>query len=518
MVPDDTQQLISSRYRLVELLGRGGMGEVWEAEDTVLGRRVAVKVIDLARTGDRKREEIRERAMREGRAAAQIDHPHSVRVFDVVDDDDHLYLVLELVRAASLADEVRRDGPLDPRTAARVGLDVLDALEAAHRAGVVHRDVKPANVFVLPDGRVKLGDFGIASIKEDPDLTATGLVLGTPKYLSPEAARGERAGAPADIWGLGALLYFAVEGGGPFDRDGTLPTLHAVINEEPRPITRAGPLAPVITAFLAKDPAARPTDASAKAMLEQAARGESTTVLAAPTPVPPAAVRREPPRRGGGGALVAGLAALLLLGALGLVLARNTSSDKPSAATTTTTAAGEATVGGAAGVETTETTAATTTTTAATSTTLDAAPPDGVPAGWVPYQGDRWTIWHPATWTPRAAGAGQVDFVAPNGDYLRVGSVSPASNGGDPVAAWEAQEKSFRQRHPDYERIRIDSTDFRGNDAAIWEYTFEGKHADNLGFVIGDTGFALNFVTAMDRWDSSGDVHDAFRSGFEPAA
>jgi serine/threonine protein kinase len=528
-VADDTQQLIASRYQLTDRLGRGGMGEVWAAEDTKLGRRVAVKIIDLRRTDDRKRDEIRARALREGRAAAQIDHPNSVRVFDVLDEDDVLYLVMELVDATPLDDLVRRDGPMAPAAAAALGLDVLSALSAAHAAGVVHRDVKPGNVMVLADGRVKLADFGIATITEDPELTATGLVLGTPSYLAPEAASGQRAGAPADLWGLGALLYFAVEGSPPFERDSTIATLHAVVNEPPRPTARAGALAPVLERLLVKDPAARPAAAETHDLLESARRGTDATQVLGPTkvverpqiardPAPRPAPRPVPrPSTGGGGRLLAGLAALALLIGIGAVLLQRAQADgNDDASSTTTTPSTQ--VGAPADAETTETTApAETTTTTEATTVVDLDRPDGVPADWIPYEGDGWRIWHPATWTARGAGAGQVDLVdAATGQYLRIGSVTPA--GDDPVKAWEHQEKDFAKRHPDYERIALEATDYRDYDAAIWEYTFEGQHADNLGFVVGDTGYALNFVTDDGRWDDTSDLRDGFRAGFEPAA
>ena len=530
-MPEDTQQLIASRYQLLRRIGAGGMGEVWEADDTVLGRRVAVKVVDLARTGDRKREEIRERAMREGRAAAQIDHPRTVRVFDIVDDLDHLYLVMELVTATQLDDAIRDDGPLDPRAAAQVGLQVVEALTAAHRAGVVHRDVKPGNVMVLADGSVKLADFGIATIKEDPDLTATGLVLGTPKFLSPEAARGERATAASDLWGLGALLHFVVEGEAPFDKGDTLPTLHAVLHEPPRPSRRAGPLAPVIAALLSKDPAGRPSTEETARLLRAVVDGDSPTVAttvatATPTqvlestrPVPAAPAAREPARPaprpvpagpGNGGRLLAALAALaLLIGVGAIALAQMQQDDDPGPASSSTTApttAPEATVA----EETTTTTETPTTTDGGL---LDLDRPDGVPETWIPYEGDNYRIWHPADWV-RSGG----DFTAPDGSYLRVDSVSPPSADGDAVKAWEQQEKAFEREHPDYERIRIEETSFRDYEGAIWEFTFSGQHADNLGFVVGDTGFALNFVTDESSWDEYGDVRDAFRAGFEPTA
>ena len=531
-MPEDTEQLIASRYQLLRRIGAGGMGEVWEAEDTVLGRRVAMKVVDLARTGDRRREEIRERAMREGRAAAQIDHPRTVRVFDIVDDPDHLYLVMELVTATQLDDAIRDAGPLEPRAAAQVGLQLVEALGAAHRAGVVHRDVKPGNVMVLADGSVKLADFGIATIKEDPDLTATGLVMGTPKFLSPEAARGERATAASDLWGLGALLHFVVEGEAPFDKGDTLPTLHAVLHEPPRPSLRAGPLAPVIAALLTKDAAGRPSVDETARMLRAVVDGDAPTVAtAAPTvatatptevlgstrPVPPATVTREsarpaprpvPASSGNGGKLLAGLAALALLIGIGAIALAQSQKDDDPATTTETTVAPTETTAAPVADETTTTTAEAPPTTESLVPDLDR--PDGVPETWIPYEGENYRIWHPVDWVPSGG-----DITAPDGSYLRVDSVSPPSADGDTVKAWEQQEKAFEREHPDYERIRLEETDYRDYDAAIWEFTFSGQRADNLGFVVGDTGYALNFVTDEGAWDDYEDVRDAFRSGFE---
>ncbi|MBW3574814.1 MAG: serine/threonine protein kinase [Actinobacteria bacterium] len=182
-------EVVGGRYRLIEPLGAGGMGRVWQAHDAVLQRDVAVKAVDLPpHLSDDDRSALRSRVMREARAAARIDHPSSVRVFDVVEDGNRLYVVMELVRAPTLDEVVARQGPLSPPRAAAVGLGLLGALEAAHRAGIVHRDVKPANVMMLDDGSVKLADFGIASVKGDPKITATGLILGSPSYLAAQQA------------------------------------------------------------------------------------------------------------------------------------------------------------------------------------------------------------------------------------------------------------------------------------------------------------------------------------------
>ncbi|MCU1375934.1 MAG: Serine/threonine protein kinase [Actinomycetia bacterium] len=501
-MPDDTQQLIAGRYRLERSLGAGGMGQVWLAEDVLLGRPVAVKVVDLRRHVDE--EALRARVMREARAAARIDDPGSVRIFDVVDAGHAVYLVMELVEAPTLSDVVTTDGPLDVRAVARLGLDVLGALAAAHRAGIVHRDVKPNNVMVLPDGRAKLADFGIASVKDDPAITSTGMVLGTPKYMSPEQARGERAGAASDLWGLGALLYFAVEGQPPFDRGDMLPTLNAVLHDEPRPLRRASGLAPVIGALLTKDPMGRPSAEQARRLLEGVAAG------APPTSVLPAvreeraivAPRPDRPADRRWLAAVAAVAVVALTAAVGIALTR---ADGQGAAAT--------------GPSTTSTTAAaSTTTTTAPRTTTTAAPaaverPGGVPSDWIAYQGDGWSIWRPADWTTAPGPAGSVDLTSPDRDYLRIDTVDQPSD--DARAGWEAAEPGFEARHTDYQRIRIDDVDYQGRPAAIWEFTFEGQHAADLGFREGNRGYALNLVTGADRWDDLAEVWQAFQDGFQ---
>ncbi|MDQ3306547.1 MAG: serine/threonine protein kinase, partial [Actinomycetota bacterium] len=267
-------QLVGDRYRLGPTLGAGGMGRVWEATDTVLQRSVAIKAVDLPpHLEDDDRESLRARVMREARAAARIDHPSSVRVFDVLEDHGRLHVVMELVRAPTLEAVVAAEGPLAPERVARLGLGVLGALEAAHAAGIVHRDVKPANVMMLDEGGVKLADFGIASVKDDTRITAAGLVLGTPSYMAPEQAAGRPTGTPADLWGLGALLYFAVEGVSPFERGEALPTLNAVLHDQPRPMERANGLAPALTALLAKEPEGRATASQCRHALEQVTRG-----------------------------------------------------------------------------------------------------------------------------------------------------------------------------------------------------------------------------------------------------
>src|SRR6476661_7044003 len=246
------------------------MGTVWRAEDVVLGRPVAVKEVAFPHgVSEEEREVLRERTRREARAAAKLDHPSAVTVFDVVEEDGTPYLVMELVEARTLAEVVRTDGPLTPREAAEVGIAVIGALEAAHAQGIVHRDVKPGNVLLRPDGRVVLTDFGIATSTGDASITSTGLLLGSPSYIAPERARGEQPGPPSDLWSLGATLYTAVEGRPPFDKGDPLPTLTEVVIGDHAPFVAAGPMAPVLDGLLEKDPERRYDGATARAALER---------------------------------------------------------------------------------------------------------------------------------------------------------------------------------------------------------------------------------------------------------
>jgi serine/threonine protein kinase len=207
-------RLLAGRYRLGHLVGHGGMAWVWSARDEVLNRDVAVKQVLLpADLTAEQREEIRERTMREARAAARLTHPNLVTVYDVVEDDANPWIVMELLPPRTLADVLATEGPVTPQVAAGIGADLADALRAAHAAGVLHRDVKPANV-MLTEGRAVLTDFGIALVEEDPTLTVTGVLIGSPGYMSPERARGERPTPASDLWSLGATLYAAVEGQG----------------------------------------------------------------------------------------------------------------------------------------------------------------------------------------------------------------------------------------------------------------------------------------------------------------
>ncbi|MFF0172692.1 serine/threonine-protein kinase [Micromonospora profundi] len=264
-------QLVADRYRLLSPLGQGGMGRVWKARDEVLHRDVAIKeLVPPPGLTDEERREMRERSLREARAIARLNHVNVVRIFDVLRTDGDPWIVMEYVASKSLQDTLAEDGPVTPARAVEIGLGVLGALNAAHKAGVMHRDVKPGNVLLGDDGRVVLTDFGLATIPGDPNVTRTGMVLGSPAYISPERAREGTAGPEADLWSLGATLYAAVEGKSPYARPSAIATLAALATEPMPPPKNAGPLKPVLNGLLRKDPNERITAEVAERMLRRA--------------------------------------------------------------------------------------------------------------------------------------------------------------------------------------------------------------------------------------------------------
>ncbi|MGW2814202.1 protein kinase domain-containing protein [Streptomyces sp. NPDC001415] len=286
-------EVLGGRYRVTAMIGRGGMGVVARAVDQLLNREVAVKVL-RAYTDASPAElaDLRVRMQREAQAAARIRHSGVVIVHDVVEEQGLPVIVMELVDGPSLDDVLTERGSLDPREAAAIGAKLMDALDAAHQAGVLHRDVKPGNVLLERGGRVVLTDFGIASMETSDDealakLTQSGQIIGSLDFLPPERAQGQVPGAASDIWALGMTLYAAVEGAAPFRRTSVWSTLAAIVGEplpEPR---RAGPLTPVLRALMAKDPLQRPDAAQAREMLEAVAAGGSPDLAAPPQAVTP---------------------------------------------------------------------------------------------------------------------------------------------------------------------------------------------------------------------------------------
>ncbi|MER6401703.1 protein kinase [Kitasatospora sp. NPDC001603] len=272
----EAERLLAGRYELGERLGRGGMGTVWRAWDRMLDREVAVKELTVNDLPEEDLQILHARMKREASAAARIKHPGVITVHDVLEQDGRPWIVMELVDGRSLADVISQDGTLPPRAAAEVGSQVLAALHRGHQLGVLHRDVKPANVLLeRGTGRVVLLDFGIAKYEGSTELTRPGDLVGSPDYLAPERAQGERPGPASDLWGLGATLYAAVEGQSPFRRDSPITTLAAVVDEPLPESLRAGPLGPVLAALMAKDPAERPTADEAAQMLAEVQAGHT---------------------------------------------------------------------------------------------------------------------------------------------------------------------------------------------------------------------------------------------------
>jgi len=249
------RRLVAGRYVLQSLLGRGGMGLVWLAEDELLYRPVAIKqVIPNDAVSEKSRKAALLRALGEARAAARVHHDGAVAIYDLVKEDGHPWIVMELLSGRSLAEALKADGPLSIEQVTHVGLRLLDVLQATHRAGIVHRDVKPGNVHLCHGGRVVLTDFGIACATQDDASVAEYTFVGSPAYASPERYRGETAKPASDLFSLGATLFTAVEGRPPFDKGDLLATLTAVAEDAPAPLQRAGPLRVVIEGLLAKDP------------------------------------------------------------------------------------------------------------------------------------------------------------------------------------------------------------------------------------------------------------------------
>ncbi|MFD5428425.1 serine/threonine-protein kinase [Streptomyces sp. NPDC127084] len=283
--PSAEGRLLGGRYRIGGVLGRGGMGTVWRAVDETLGRTVAVKELRFTSSIDEdEKRRLITRTLREAKAIARIRNTNAVTVYDVVDEDDRPWIVMELVEGKSLAEVLREDGLLTPRRAAEVGLAILDVLRSAHREGILHRDVKPSNVLIETDGRVVLTDFGIAQVEGDPSITSTGMLVGAPSYISPERARGHKPGPAADLWSLGGLLYASVEGCPPYDKGSAIATLTAVMTEPLDPPKNAGPLEEVIYGLLAKDPAQRLDDAGARALLLDVIRMPEAPAVPEPSP------------------------------------------------------------------------------------------------------------------------------------------------------------------------------------------------------------------------------------------
>ncbi|MFI9757966.1 serine/threonine-protein kinase [Streptomyces sp. NPDC051963] len=456
----DLGRLVAGRYLLVERVGSGGMGTVWRAEDKLLGRHVAVKKLHIPpHLHDDEVHTLHERTRREARSAARITHPNVIVVHDVVDDEGLPCIVMEYVPSVTLSDVMKRMGALPPEEAARIGLAMAAALRAAHDAGVLHRDVKPANVLLGNGGRIVLTDFGIAMESGTSSLTKPGELIGSIRYLSPERLRGAEPGPASDLWALGATLYQAVEGRHPFGRDTPIETAYAIATDPYESPRNARDLAPVIEGLLVKEPEQRmdvheverrlgEVTGTRTAHLDPPTRSDRAGTPSAPAS-PPARTGSANPRRAVVRSVVAvALAAAVTGGALWWVKG---GADEPSSRPSGSSASASASPGAG-------------------------STPPPVPAGYhLEKAGDGFSVPVRDGWTRQTLAGGEVVYIDPSGLVgLRVNVVEFA--GTDPLRHWrETEEEQTARDNPGYERVRMAETTFRGRPAGYWEFTFDGR-------------------------------------------
>ncbi|MEU7064781.1 serine/threonine-protein kinase [Streptomyces sp. NPDC046161] len=511
--------VIGGRYRLEKPLGRGGMGTVWRAEDELLGRAVAVKELHL--DGGREAGG----ALREARTVAQVRHPHVVVVHDVVEHEGRPHIVMELVDGGSLADRLSSGGPLSVEETARTGLALLGALGAAHARGVLHRDVKPANVLMeAGTGRVVLTDFGIAHLAGATTISETGAFVGSPEYTSPERMQGAAAGPASDLWSLGVLLCAALTGESPFHRDSLGGVLHAVVYAEIRPPAQAGPLLPVVRGLLERDPERRLGAAEAERLLSSyVATGRAPLVPLAvppsgpgpadapppgpvdaaaprpagpvpPGPVPPGPVDAAPtgpvdsaPVRAMGAGLRAGLVAALVVAAVVATLAVTSllrggtaepagrAAPGPSAGTVVSP------VPANAGPSSPQVPAPAPSAPAPTASAPTASPTSRpaaasakrAPAGYRTVADPRGFALAVPQGYQRTTDDQRVIYVSPDGAF-RIGiKVTPAASGG-PLAVMRASDAGGPDSNPGYRDGTVVATTHNGLPAALWEFTWNG--------------------------------------------
>jgi tRNA A-37 threonylcarbamoyl transferase component Bud32 len=498
--------LLAGRYRLGNAIGSGGMGRVWRAHDEVLNRSVAVKELTAALYVSGSDQGILlARTRAEARAAARINHSAVVTVHDVLEHDGRPWIVMELVEGRSLADAVKEEGRVEPREAARIGLWVLRALRAAHTAGVLHRDVKPGNVLLGHDGRVLLTDFGIAQIEGDTTITRTGEVVGSVDYLAPERVRGHDPGPASDLWALGTTLYTAVEGTSPFRRTSPLSTMQAVVDEEPAEARHAGPLAPVITALLRKDPATRPDASATERMLAEAAEGRR----------PNGAEAYVPTQYGGPGTAPAtggpyGPSYGVATGATYGVTAGATYGTETGPTHVGPTATGHGSVvaprrrrlrtvalvvvvaalfGGGTAVVLQQWdkgrgrgNGATESPTPSPSATNSPRPEGGVPASWVRRDDPAgFSLYLPKGWKRQVfdtqGGIRQIDYTPDGGEHFLRIAVDDSPDFADPHAHQLDLEQQL-QRLVAYRRVTLSKNVYRDRPGSLWEYTWTAQAKD----------------------------------------
>ena len=557
MSEPEPEPLLAGRYRLRAVIGVGGMGVVWRARDELLNRDVAVKeIIWPPEMDEAERGAARRRAVREAQMAARLRHPNVVDVYDIFEEDGRPAIVMEFLPFWSLRDTLRDEGPLPPATAARIGLGVLAGLRAAHEAGVVHCDVKPANILLGPQDRIVLTDFGIAQAADSPTLTTSGFLIGSPAYVAPERARGERAGAPADLWGLGASLYAAVEGRPPFVRPGVLASLTAVVTDEPDPPRRAGPLGPVISGLLRKDPGARLGADDAERMLRNALEQDTAAVRTAPMartapmeappvsrPAPdvelaePLAPLASPPfrresrhgRESRGGprrvrglwaALIAVLGTAVVLAAVASAVSRT--SGHPLAQHPPKPTAGSS-VRASASASAPASTPSSTTPAPASSPAASRGGASAVPSGYYRFTNSTgFSIGVPLGWQIQHVGHYvYIRDPADGGIFLLIDqSDQPKPN---PLADWQQQAAARQSSYPGYHLIRLAAVSYpQAEKAADWEFTYDrnGVEVEVLNRNVlanAQHAYALYWTTPVSDWNAYYHYFQVFAATFQPA-
>ncbi|MCX5244230.1 serine/threonine protein kinase [Streptomyces sp. NBC_00201] len=507
----DEGRLVAGRYRLVELIGRGGMGTVWRAEDEELARQVALKRLHTPpHLSDGEITTLYERIRREARSAARVVHPNVVVVHDVVDDGGQPCIVMEYVPAPTLADVLKGGRTLPPQEAARIGLGVISAVRAAHAVGVLHRDIKPGNVMLGAEGRVVLTDFGIAQTAGTSTLTRTGEMIGSIDFMAPERIRGQKPGPASDLWSLGTMLYQAVEGRLPYRRDTAMETAYAIAVDPLEPMRQAGALESLIDALLSKDPEDRPTaeqteralratwsdgtpttrtSAVADAGWPVAEDGHPSTRTSGTRPVPPLPPEESARRRRTGrkrrvlvpvvAVLVAAATAAAGLYAYAHRGGHDAAGDMPTRSASPVPDGYHLVRDGG----------------------LDVAFP--VPDGWK---------------QKKESSDDEVTYTDPTGlAGLTVGMVDPA--GSRPVEHFKDIEANTKVNYATYRRLRMQETTFNGKPAAVWEFTFHGRarlfRAIDLGYgTAGGREYDI-YLSAPDAdWGTYRPVFDTVRDGF----
>ncbi|MEO3861080.1 serine/threonine-protein kinase [Acrocarpospora sp. B8E8] len=480
------ERLVAGRYQLKRKLGQGAMGVVWEGHDTLLDRPVAVKEVMLPLglpPGDLERQLLR--TGREARTAARLSHRSIVAIYDVAEEDGRPWIVMELVRAPSLEQLVREQGSLPVREVAAIGRQILSALATAHAAGVLHRDVKPANILVTPEGRAVLTDFGIATTEHETNLPVVGMITGSPAFLAPERAEALEFGPPSDLWSLGATLYAAVLGKSPFDRGTMIATVAAVLTEEPD-FGRLHPaLHPALSALLKRDPAERASVAEAERLLSLVDGG------------PP----REPGSRWRSRTWLVAVAAVAMVAVIGTAAWSMMSLDPPAApviVSPSPSPSPEPSV---------------------TPTRVSSFKRYASPAGW--------TIGYPRTWTGSRAEAFTEWLSRDGGSHLGVEEVVPHAAQREMIAEIEA----IRARDArDYRRVRLDRVSWSYGGAVEWESTFTPVDTASspwltagVGYreltrllTVGDRAFLITWTSEEARWAAQTEAMTKVLDSFRP--